>query len=112
MRTDFDKQWERRKAWRAACPLDDDELRLRVQRVQTFGGRLNTNHYALTTKQCILATAAACLLAVLLPLGLHAHRANSPIPESVLVEGQQCYFACNNGCSAEGTVEMFKVTFL
>ena len=110
MRTDFDKQWERRKAWRATCPLDDAELRRRVQRAQQETTELSTFHFSLSTFRWVPAAAAACLLAVLLPLGLRAHQADGP--ESVVVEGRQCYFACNNGCSPEGTVEMFRVTFL
>lgn len=49
---------------------------------------------------------AACLLAVLLPLGRKAH-ANDGI-HTVDVDGQQIYFACNNGCSADATIETFK----
>ena len=50
--------------------------------------------------------AAACLAAVLIPLNMPA-RANGSIA-SVDVDGEHLYFACNNGCSPEGTLETFK----
>ncbi|MBQ8702808.1 MAG: hypothetical protein IJ524_00340 [Bacteroidales bacterium] len=50
--------------------------------------------------------AAACLLAVLLPWGLRAN--NNDGVESVTIDGEHAYFACNNGCSASSTIETFK----
>ncbi len=50
--------------------------------------------------------AAACLVAVVIPLSLPARSADGLA--RVDVDGEQIYFACNNGCPAEGTVETFK----
>lgn len=112
MRTDFNIQWERYKAWRRRCPFGDEELERRVELAQENGKwkEESGNSSIRPWRLWVPAAAAACLLAVLMPLGLRAHQADSP--ESVVVEGRQCYFACNKGCSAEGTVEMFRVTFL
>lgn len=52
------------------------------------------------------AAAAACLLAVLLPLGLRA--GNDDGIHNVTIGGEHAYFACNNGCSADATIETFK----
>ena len=121
MRTDFDRQWERRKAWRSRCPLDDAELRRRVLRAQTLDensslitqhSTFNIQHSTFNIRLWLPAAAAACLLAVLLPLGLRGQHTDSGTPEQIDVGGRQCYFACNHGCSAEGTVETFKMTFL
>ena len=121
MRTDFDRQWERRKAWHGRCPLDDVELRRRVLRAQTLDknsplithhSSLITHHSSLIPRLWLPAAAAACLLAVLLPLGLREQHSGGGAPEQIDVGGRQCYFACNNGCSAEGTVETLKMTFL
>ena len=50
--------------------------------------------------------AAACLLTLLIPLGLRT-KATAQIAQ-VDVDGEQIYFACNNGCSADATIETFK----
>ena len=50
--------------------------------------------------------AAACLAAVLTPLNMPA-RTGSSIAH-VDIDGEHLYFACNNGCSPEGTLETFK----
>lgn len=40
MENDFEKQWERLRSRRAACPLDDEELMLRARRaIDTAGVR-------------------------------------------------------------------------
>lgn len=47
--------------------------------------------------------AAACLAAVLLPLGLRAH-AHEGL-QRVDIGGEHPYFVCNRGCSAESTID-------
>lgn len=49
---------------------------------------------------------AACLLAMLLPLGMQTH--NDDDIRNVTIDGEHAYFACNNGCSADATIETFK----
>ena len=111
MRTDFDRQWERRKAWRGRCPLDDAELRRRVLRAQTLGGNsslithhspLITHHSSLITRLWLPAAAAACLLAVLLPLGLRGQHKSDV--EQVSVDGSSFFFVCNCDCSPDETI--------
>lgn len=111
MRTDFDKQWERRKAWHGRCPLDDVELRRRVQCAQTLDKNsslithhpsLITHHPSLTTRLWLPAAAAACLLAVLLPPGLR-EQPKSDV-ERVSVGGSSFFFVCNCDCSADETL--------
>lgn len=51
------------------------------------------------------SVAAACIAAVLLPLGLRA--SGDDDIKSTQYEGKQVYFACNNGCSLESTLESF-----
>lgn len=97
MRTDFDKQWERRKAWRATCPLDDD-LRRRVLQAQQETKGLPTFHFSLSTFRWLpAAVAAACLLAVLLPLSLR----EPSLPNDVVrvnVGDASFLFVCNCDC--------------
>ena len=51
--------------------------------------------------------AAACLLAVLIPLGARTS-SSAAILDRVSIDGKQIYFACNNGCTADATIETFK----
>ena len=104
MRTDFDRQWERRKAWRGRCPLDDAELRRRVQCAQTLdkNSSLITHHSSLNTRLWLPAAAAACLLAVLLPLGLREQHKSDV--EQVSVDGSSFFFVCNCDCSPDETI--------
>lgn len=53
-----------------------------------------------------VVAAVACIAAVLIPLNMPV-RANGSIA-SVDIDGEHLYFACNNGCSPEGTLETFK----
>lgn len=48
---------------------------------------------------------AASILAIVIPVGLHTHSDNDL--KMVDIDGQQLYFACNNGCSLESTLESF-----
>ncbi len=51
--------------------------------------------------------AAAALAAIIIPTVLLVNKPDSDI-ELVDVDGQRLYFACNNGCSPECTLEAFK----
>lgn len=97
MRTDFDRQWERRKAWRARCPLDDAELHRRVLRAQVSGEKPSFN-----ARLWVPTAAAACLLAVLLPLGIRGHHKSDV--EQVSVGGSSFFFVCNCDCSPDETI--------
>ena len=113
MRTDFDRQWERRKAWRGRCPLDDADLRRRVLRAQTLGENspLITHHSPLITRLWLPAAAAACLLAVLLPISIKMSQQQNQCVRHVNVSDCDFFFACNKGCSAETMIVMFNTTF-
>jgi len=50
-------------------------------------------------------TAAAAVLAVLIPLSIK-HMSSDDI-DKVSLNGQTALFACNRGCSLEGTIDMF-----
>ncbi|MBQ3787326.1 MAG: hypothetical protein II849_00795 [Bacteroidales bacterium] len=51
--------------------------------------------------------AAACVAAVVLPLALHGAADDDGI-RTVKVDGEQVLFACNTGCSPDGTIETLK----
>ncbi len=51
--------------------------------------------------------AAATLAAIIIPTALFFNKPSGDIAR-VDVDGQRLYFACNNGCSPECTLEAFK----
>lgn len=57
-------------------------------------------------KRWAIPAAAACLAAVLIPLGLQTPSTGSIT--KVDVGGESVYFACNSGCSPDATIETFK----
>ena len=108
---DFDKQLERYgdELKNAHCPYSDAELDREIRSVvwneKVIPNKPQTKH--LRTRWLWPTVAAvACLLAILIPL-------NMPVPDnnsiaSVDVDGEHLYFACNNGCTPESTLENFK----
>lgn len=55
------------------------------------------------------AVAAAIVAAIAIPTALFASNGNlADEVASVNVDGEQLYFACNNGCTADATIETFK----
>lgn len=113
---DFDKQLERYgdELKNARCPYSDAELDREIRSVMwnTPGNAdvpVRTDSVPHVPRRRWLwpsVAVAACLAAVLIPLNMPV-RANGSIA-SVDVDGKHLYFACNNGCSPEGTLETFK----
>lgn len=108
---DFDRQLKRYgdELKNARCPYSDVELD-RVIRSVVWSEKVIPNEpptKRLRTKWLWPSVAAAaCLAAILIPLNID-DRANGDIAR-VDIDGQHLYFACNNGCSPEGTLETFK----
>ena len=107
---DFDKQLERygNDLKSARCPYSDAELDREIRSV-VWNEKIAPNEpktRRLRTKWLWPTAAAACLAAVLTPLNMPA-RTGSSIAH-VDIDGEHLYFACNNGCSPEGTLETFK----
>lgn len=108
---DFDKQLERYgdELKSARCPYSDAELDREIRNV-VWNEKIIPNkpqaRHPHTRWLWSSVAAAACLAAVLIPLNMPI-RANGSIA-SVDVDGEHLYFACNNGCSPEGTLETFK----
>lgn len=108
---DFDKQLERYgdELKSARCPYSDAELDREIRSV-VWNEKIIPNELQarrMHTKWLWPSVAAAaCIAAVLIPLNMSV-RANGSIA-SVDVDGEHLYFACNNGCSPEGTLETFK----
>ena len=118
---DFDKQLERygNELKSARCPYSDAELDREIRSVvwntesrwqrdiQNGAGRADGKPRVRGLRWLWPSVAAAaCIAAVLIPLNMPV-RANGSIA-SVDIDGEHLYFACNNGCSPEGTLETFK----
>ncbi|MBR1550111.1 MAG: hypothetical protein IJ634_05675 [Bacteroidales bacterium] len=95
--SDLDREI-RRVLWRS----ENGERRVESSPTAPARSPLSTLHSPLKW----VAAAAACLLAVLLPLGLRA--SNDDGIRNVTIGGEHAYFACNNSCSADATIETFK----
>ena len=107
----FDKQLKQYgdKLKSTRCPYSDAELDREIRSVvwnEKIAPHESQSSHPHTKWIWPSVAAAACLAAILIPLNM-PDRANSSIA-SVDVDGEHLYFACNNGCSAEGTLETFK----
>ena len=93
----------------AQCPLSDAELDREIRSV-VWNTQTDDNQTVMPRRRSHWlwpsVAAAACLAAVLVTVSLPA-QANNGIAR-VDIDGEHLYFACNNGCSAEGTLETFK----
>lgn len=107
----FEQQWRcLADSYRhARCPMSTAELNREVRRVAWSDLPVSRGHLA--TKRPARwvwpSVAAACLLAVLVPMTMR----NRSDLQTVVVDGEPLYFACNNDCSPAGTLETFK-TFI
>lgn len=108
---DFDKQLERYgdELKSSRCPYSDAELDREIRSV-VWNEKIILNEPQArrphTKWLWPYVAAAACIAAVLIPLNMLV-RPNDSIA-SVDIEGEHLYFACNNGCSPESTLETFK----
>jgi hypothetical protein len=107
---DFKQQMERYgdEMKSARCPLSDAELDREIRSV-VWNTQTDDNQTVIPRRRSHWlwpSVAAAACLSVLVPLSLPARGAEGIA--RVNVNGEHLYFVCNNGCSAEGTLETFK----
>ena len=109
---DFDKQLKQYgdELKSVRCPYSDAELDREIRSIiwNTPGNAdtpVCTDSTTHAPKQYwLIIAAAACIAAIIIPMRTR----KSALPERVNIDGQSIYFACNNGCSPEGTLETFK----
>lgn len=91
----------------ARCPYGEAELDREIRNVLWNTARADEDVRVPGKRRIWPAVAAAaCLLAVITPLGTRT--SSSATLDRIAVDGQQVYFACNNGCSADATIATFK----
>ena len=102
----FNQQWKltAQQFQQQHCPLDNNTLN-RAVRHATWNDAptpqpISTHSQPTTTWRWI---AAACLVAIILPVWLLSKNNNTP--HIAHVNGETFYFECNNHCSAASTIE-------
>lgn len=102
----MDRYGEELKA--ARCPYSEAELSREIRRAM-WNTPLKAATKAPGRHSWWPAVAAAAIAAVIIPaVFLNGTRNTSGEVASVSVDGEEMLFACNNGCSPEGTLETFK----
>jgi len=108
---DFEQQWHALSddLQSGRCPMTDAELDREVRQVLWNGeqGVESGERKVESGRWKAWVAAAACVAAVVLPLALHGAADDNGI-RTVKVDGEQVLFACNTGCSPDGTIETFK----
>lgn len=108
---DFEQQWQALSddLQSGRCPMTDAELDREVRRVLWSGKwRVESRERKVGRGRWRgWVAAAACVAAVVLPLALHGAADDDGI-RTVKVDGEQVLFACNTGCSPDGTIKTFK----
>lgn len=108
---DFEQQWQALSddLQSGRCPMTDAELDREVRQVLWSGeqGVESGDRKVERRKWKAWVAAAACVAAVVLPLALRGAADDDGI-RTVKVDGEQVLFACNTGCSPDGTIETFK----
>jgi len=91
------------------CPYSEAELDKEIRSV-IWGTQPQEVTITSTKRRLWPAVAAAAILtAIIIPTAIFTNRGNTTGEiASVKVDGEHVYFACNNGCSADATIETFK----
>lgn len=91
------------------CPYSEAELDREIRNVawNTPSSKITLTH---TERRHWPAVAAAALIAaIIIPTTMYTGKSSTTGKiASVNVDGEHLYFACNNGCSPDATIETFK----
>ena len=109
MRKDFDRQWDslRQAVADQHCPLRDDEVRQMADQARHTwpqGAAIQPSpdmHRSRTSSRKVAAVVLLLVAGAAVAI-LPGHR----VLPSVSLDGSEVYFACNNSCSPESTLQM------
>ena len=88
------------------CPYSDAELDKEIRSV--IWNTPRNKVVTLPSKRRIWP-AAAIIAAIIIPTAILINKSNTASEiASINIEGEHIYFACNNGCTPEGTLQNFK----
>lgn len=91
------------------CPYSETELDKEIRSViwSTQPQEATVTH---TKRRLWPAVAAAAILAaIIIPMAVFTSKSSTTSEiASVKVNGEHVYFACNNGCTVDATIETFK----
>ena len=90
----------------ARCPYSEAELDKEIRGVIW---NITPNENTITPqKRRLWPAAAAIAVAIIIPMVLLLRSGNASEIASIDIDGEHIYFACNNGCTPEGTLQNFK----
>lgn len=93
----------------ARCPYSEAELDKEIRSVIWSTQPQEVSETPTKRRLWPAVAAAAILAAIIIPTALFTNRSSTAGEiASVKVDGEHVYFACNNGCSADATIETFK----
>ena len=88
------------------CPYSDAELDKEIRSVIWNTPR---NKPTASSSKRRIWPAAAIIAAIIIPTAILINKSNTASEiASINIEGEHIYFACNNGCTPEGTLQNFK----
>ena len=88
------------------CPYSEAELDKEIRSV-IWNTPRNESSIASTKRR--LWPAAAIIAAIFIPTAILINKSDTAGGiASIEIDGQHIYFACNNGCTPEGTIQNFK----
>ena len=89
------------------CPYSEAELNKEIRSVIWNTPR---NKVATTPiKHRLWPAVAAIVAAIIIPTAILTNKSNTASEiASIDIDGEHIYFACNNGCTPEGTLQNFK----
>lgn len=93
----------------ARCPYSEAELDKEIRSVIWSTQPQEATVTPTKRRLWPAAAAAAILAAIIIPTAIFTSKSSTAGKiASVRVDGEHVYFACNNGCSADATIETFK----
>ena len=88
------------------CPYSDAELNKEIRSVIW---NTTQNDPITTPSKRRVWQAAAIIAAIFIPTAILINKSDATGEiASIEIDGQHIYFACNNGCTPEGTIQNFK----
>ena len=89
------------------CPYSEAELD-KVIRSVIWNTSRNESTKA-STKRSLWPAVAAIIIAIIIPMAIYISndRKKGEI-DTIKIDGEHIYFACNNGCTPEGTLQNLK----
>jgi hypothetical protein len=88
------------------CPYSEAEL---DKEIRSVIWNTTPNEPTSTSSKRRIWPAAAIIAAIIIPTAILINKSNTASEiASIDIDGEHIYFACNNGCTPDGTLQNFK----